>query len=315
MIGSGLKKLAEQHGMSVGSGVAYGSLMGYATTLSEGKGYKRMDIVTRFPELGQQEKFQAAVNAVNISREYRVQSLGLSTSVITVIFQDTVGTMKKLEAFMDWFYPLLAQHGATRYNICPECGTEAATGSWYLLNGVAYRFHETCAAKVEQAVLEENAQRKDADNGSYVTGALGAFLGAALGAVVWGLVLSAGYVASLVGLLIGWLADKGYDLCKGRQTKGKVVILALAVVVGVALGTIGPDVVTLAQMISDGELLGFTYGDIPYLIAEVMQSDAEYLNAVLSNMGMGLLFAALGVVALLRNAGKAVSGTKIKRLK
>lgn len=315
MIGGALKRFAQQQGMTVDSGVAYGSLMGYATTLSEGKGYKRIDIVTRFPQLGQQEALQAAVNAVNVSREYRVQTLAIDTGVLTVIFQDTIGTMKKLEAFVDWFYPLLAHHGATRYNICPECGAEAADGKWCLVGGIAYRFHETCADKVEQSIAEENTQRKEADKGSYVTGALGAFLGAALGAVVWALVLSAGYVASLVGLLIGWLADKGYDLCKGRQTKGKVVILILAVVFGVALGTIGPDAVYLAQMIGAGELPGFTYGDIPAMIVEVLRVDAEYSAAVMSNMGMGLLFAALGVVALLRNAGKAVSGVKFKRLK
>lgn len=315
MIGGALKKLAVQQGMTVDSGVAYGSMMGYATTLSEGKGYKRIDIVTRFPELGQQEKLQAAVSAVNVSREYRVQKLELGTGVITVIFQDTIGTMKKLEAFIDWFYPLLAHHGATRYNICPECGTEAARGNWCLIGGIAYRFHETCADKVEQSISDENTQRKQEDNGSYVTGALGAFLGAALGSVVWALVLSAGYVASLVGLLIGWLADKGYDLCKGRQNKGKIVILILAIVFGVALGTIAPDAFYLAQMIGAGELPGFTYGDIPAMIIEVLRMEPEYQSAVLSNMGMGLLFAALGVVALLRNAGKAVSGTKFKRLK
>jgi hypothetical protein len=33
-------------------------------------------------------------------------------------------------------------------------------------------------------------------------------------------------------LLIGWLANKGYDLCKGRQGKGKVAILVIAVIIG-----------------------------------------------------------------------------------
>ena len=66
---------------------------------------------------------------------------------------------------------------------------------------------------------------------------LGMAAGAALGAVVWAIVLSFGYIASLVGLLIGFLAEKGYSLCKGRQGKGKIAILILAVVFGVVLGT------------------------------------------------------------------------------
>ena len=38
MIGSGLKKLAQENGMTVSNGVAYGSLQGYAATLSQGRG-------------------------------------------------------------------------------------------------------------------------------------------------------------------------------------------------------------------------------------------------------------------------------------
>ena len=39
MIGSGLKKLANENGMKVAHGVAYGSLRSYAATLSEGTLY------------------------------------------------------------------------------------------------------------------------------------------------------------------------------------------------------------------------------------------------------------------------------------
>ena len=38
MIGSGLKKLAQKCGMTVSGGVAFGGLMGYASTFSEGSG-------------------------------------------------------------------------------------------------------------------------------------------------------------------------------------------------------------------------------------------------------------------------------------
>ena len=314
MIGSGLKKLANENGMTVSNGVAYGSLMGFATTLSEGSGFKRIDIVTRFPEVGQQERFQAALNGVNVTREYRVQQLNLGANAITVVFQDTVGTMKNLEAFVEWFYPLLAQHGATRYNICPECGTEAVDGSWYLIDGVAWRFHESCGQRaVEQMSAADEARRQE-DTGSYMSGAVGAFLGAALGAVVWALVLMAGYVASLVGLVIGFLAEKGYNLLKGKQGKGKVVILILAIVFGVLVGTIAADVIELVKLIDAGELVGCTYSDIPELLKFFITEVEEYRSALISNISMGLLFAGLGVFALLRKTGKEVSGTKVKKL-
>jgi len=42
--------------------------------------------------------------------------------------------------------------------------------------------------------------------------------------------------------------------------------------------------------------------------------DPEYAAGVGGNVLMGLLFAALGVFTLLRNAGRAVAGTKVKSL-
>lgn len=314
MIGSGLKKLAKQHGMTVANGVAYGSLKGYATTLSEGAGYKRIDISTQFTEPGQQEQLISVVHMTDVKREYSLQNLGISAKNISILFHDTVGTMKKLEAFIEWFYPLLEQHGALGANMCAHCHAEVTGGSWYLVNGVAHHLHDSCASQIQDFFREEEAKRAEEDTGSYVQGLLGAFAGAAIGAVVWAIVLSMGYVASIVGLLIGWLAEKGYNLLHGKQGKGKVVILILAVILGVLLGTLVPDGVALAQMIDGGELPGYAYGDIPMMIMILLTQDAEYLQATLSNMGMGLLFAALGVFALLKKTTKEVSTAKIKKL-
>ena len=54
---------------------------------------------------------------------------------------------------------------------------------------------------------------------------------------------------------------------------------------------------------------------ISLVVLAVLIEDSEYASAVLGNAGMGLLFAALGVYSLLKKAGKAVAGTKVKNLK
>lgn len=315
MIGSALKKLAARHSMTVSGGNAYGSLMGYASTMCEGSGWKRIDIATRFGDAEQKKTFEAALYEVDIKRQYRVQSLVINPRSINIVFHDTVGTMKKIEAFIAWFYPLLEQYGAYQADVCAECGSQLTTGSWYMVDGIAYPMHDACAERVGQSLDEEAQQRRDEDTGSYGKGFLGALIGALLGSVVWAVVLYAGYVASLVGLLIGWLAEKGYTLMKGKQGKGKLVILVVVIILAVLLGTLLPDVVVLAQMISEGELPGFTYGEIPAMILMVMAADAEYLQGTLSNVGMGLLFAALGVFALLRKTKQEVSDITIKKLK
>ena len=209
MIGSGLKKLAQENGMKVAKGVAYGSLQGFAATMSEGSGYKQIVFTTKFCDAAQRDALLAQINQVNVQRVYRIQTLNLAPNAIQVIFLDNPGTMKKIQEFIAWFIPLLRQHGATPATVCGECGCEITNGRWLMVNGVAYHLHDACAEKTRRDIVGAEQAEKEQRTGSYGMGALGAFLGAAIGAVVWALVLNMGYVASLVGLLIDWLADTG----------------------------------------------------------------------------------------------------------
>lgn len=307
MIGSGLKKFAEENGLRAAKGVAYGSFRGYAATLSEGNGYKMMVLTTKFTDPEALQLLQQRINAVNVSREYRVQKLSFAPNGVCIVFGDNPGTMKRIRAFVDWFFPLLDGSSATKVDVCSECGGQLTSGTWKLIDGTAFYMHAGCAEKVRSQIEEE---RGKPNPGSYLTGTVGALLGAAIGAVVWALVLKAGYVASLVGLLIGFLAEKGYNLLKGKQSKGKVAILIVAIVLGVVLGTFAADAMTLVELINETKNAVMTYGDIPAFLMELLQEDPEYAGAVAKNILMGLLFAALGVYALLRNTGKEVSGTK-----
>lgn len=316
MIGSGLKKLAKENALKVSNGVAYGSLMGYAATMDEGSGYKRLVITTRFAEPGKKEELRAVLGGYDLTRQYRVRDLSVSSRAITVVFNDTVGTMKKIQAFIQWFMPLLGQYGATGAEICTECGSPVgADGTWKLIGGDAYYLHEACAQKIQREIEADTEQRQQEDTGSYMTGTLGALLGAVLGAVVWALVLTGGYIASFVGFIIGWLAEKGYNLLRGKQGKGKIAILIIAVIFGVLLGTFAGDALELVGMISSGEILDATYGDIPLMILYLLIVDSEYLAGTAGNVLLGLLFAGLGVFSLLKKASNEVTGTKIITLK
>lgn len=310
MIGSGLKKFATDNGLKVAKGVAYGSLRGFAATLSEGSGYKMIVLTTKFTDTQKLNELQAQLNGRNITRDFRVRSLNFAPEGITIVFNDNPGTMGKIREFVDWFFPLLAVSSATTADICTECGTQITAGTWKLINGVAFHMHESCAQKALRSISEEEQAVRDADTGNYLTGLLGALGGSALGAVVWAIVLNAGYVASLVGLLIGWLAEKGYNLLKGKQGKAKIAILIVAIIFGVVLGTFGAYALQVVMMINNGETY-LTYGDIPGFLLALFTEDAEFRGAAMSDILQGLFFAALGVVFLLMQANKAVSGTKI----
>ena len=312
MIGSALKKMAKENGMQVAHGVAYGAYRNFALTMNEGAGWKALEFATRISDPAAEDTLKRKLNEVDLKRTYRVQDLVIGQRSIAIVFHDNPGTMKKIQAFLDWFLPLLEESGATKANICNECGQDTfGSGNWVLIDGVAHYMHPSCKEAVKRELAEEEQVAKEEDTGSHLTGALGAIGGALIGAVVWALVLLMGYVASIVGLLIGFLAEKGYNLAKGKQDKGKIAVLVIAVVLGVLVGTVAADAISLAQMIASGELYEFTYGEIPMLILFLMMNDVEYMMATVSNCGMGLLFAALGVFGILRKAKKEVSGIRV----
>ena len=315
MIASTYKKLASEYGMQVDKGVAYGSLGGFAATLSEGGGWKQIVFATTIADPVKAMELQTKLNGVNLRKEYRVTELKIAPKTIQVVFHDTPGTMKKIRAFLAFFLPLLEEAGASKCGICAECGMEAVGGCWKLIGGVAYYMHSACAEKVTRDIAETEENEKENRTGNYLTGLIGALLGAAIGAVLWAVVLYFGWVTAIVGLAVGFLAEKGYNLFRGKQGRGKVVILILAVIFGVIVGNFGADVITLAQMISAGELEGFVYGDIPLLILMILVEDAEYMMATLRGLGMGLLFAGLGVWSQMRRVKAEVSGVKVADLK
>lgn len=315
MIGGGLRKLAKEYGMNLAQGVAYGSLGGFGATLYEGAGFKRIVFSTRFADPAGRTGIMDTVNARNMKKEFRVTEFTVGSQMIVVTFLDNPGTMKRIRAFLDWFLPLLGSFGASGAEICPECGMPIGQGKWAMVNGIAHHYHIACADRVQRELELSNERRASEDSGSYFTGLLGAVLGSALGAVVWAIVLSFGYIASVVGLLIGFLAEKGYSLCKGRQGKGKIAILILAVVFGVVLGTFLAESYGLYDLIQSGMVPELEITDIPETIVYLLMNDGEYLGIILKNVGMGLFFAALGAFALLRQTGQNVAGARFVNLK
>lgn len=315
MIGSALKKLAKEYDMTVDKGIAYGSLGGFAATLSEGAGFKQIVFSTHFDDPAGRTGIMDTVGARDVKKEFRVQELRVDSKMIVVTFLDNLGTMKRIRAFLEWFLPLLRSFGASGVEICPECGMPIDQGRWAMVNGIAHHFHTGCANRVQLNLEQSNEQMASEATGSYLSGLVGALLGSALGAVVWAIVLCIGYVASLVGLLIGFLAERGYNLCKGKQGKGKIAILIVALILGVLLGTLLSESYFVFDAIQSGELPGWQVSDIPWLIIYVFTSNPEYQASVLTNIAMGLLFAALGAFALIRQAGRNLSGNKFVNLK
>lgn len=314
MIGSGLKKLAAEHGMTVGGGMAYGVMGGYAVSMDEGAGWKRITIATKFPDPMQRGELVTLTNSRNLQKEFRVLQLDVADCAIIINFHDDPGTMKCITAFLDWFMPLLPRYGATGADRCPHCGMAlSGSGGWKQIGAVVAPFHSTCAARLEQELNADLDGDELAQTGSYAAGFAGALIGGLLGAILWGALYNFGFISAIVGFVIGWLAEKGYTLLRGKKGSGKVVILVVVAILCVLLGTVLGYAFSLASGIASGELGAWSYGDIPYMLLTLL-TDAEFLMDAAKDVLLGLLFAGLGIFSLLRKAGKEVSRVKIKDL-
>lgn len=309
MIGSGLKKYARENNMTVANGVAYGDLHGYAATLQEGSGYKMVVISGRFQRPEGMEELICRLSGLDLMKEFRVRDYQLAEDGIVIIFHDNPGTMKKLVAFVDWLTPQLSELGMLGSGYCPECGLPLSqSDGWKLVDNQAIRIHQGCLQKMQQENQQEIEQAKLEDTGSVGMGFLGALVGGLLGGVVWALIMYFGYVAAIVGFLIGWLSKKGYELLHGRKGVGKVISIVAASLIGVLFGCFASDLLTLVVMIHNGELFA-DYSDIPYVLSFLFQ-DPEYISAFLRNFALGVFFALLGMINVFLACGQREPGRR-----
>lgn len=316
MIGYVFAKYAKENGMKVAHGAAYGCFRGYAAAFTDGSNYKLVCISTVFEDESQAFELKRKLADRNIQKQYRLAACSVEENLIALRFTDTIGTMKCIKAFFDWFIPELAASSASTCDICPDCGMPiTGEGEWLLVDGhFSYHMHPTCSAKLQESVQSDEQRAREEDKGSYLSGIVGAALGGLVGSAVWAVVLYLGYVAALVGLLIGWLENFGYKLLHGKNGRGKLAILIVIAILCVIIGTFGAEAITVVSMINSGELPGFTYGDALPLILAVMLNDSGYLTSVAGNIGLGLLFAFLGMFGVLRQAKQSTSGTKFVKL-
>ena len=154
----------------------------------------------------------------------------------------------------------------------------------------------------------EYVQETQEKKGSVITGFIGALLGAAIGAVAWAAVGMMGYIASIIGFVIAFLADKGYDLFKGRQGTVKMVILIICVVLAVAAGTLGTAVWQIhneyteqINALTDLEKKMYDIMTEGEFLMEILM-DSEVQTSLIKDSALGLVFGILGSFGLISAA-------------
>ena len=111
MVAKGLKDYAAEKGMKVSNGVAYGVIGGYMVTLKEGYGIKEVSVSGAFTDECVRKVTQF-LQTPGAKKEYRIADFTVLREAIVLEITDTVGTMKKIKALLDFLPNFFAIIGA-----------------------------------------------------------------------------------------------------------------------------------------------------------------------------------------------------------
>ena len=191
----------------------------------------------------------------------------------------------------------------------PRCGLPADDDCIARLSGscVVY-LHEGCLEK--QTLENYEAAMADSNVFGGIVGAVGGML---LGALVWGFVMNLGIFAAPFALLTAILTVQGYDKLKGRPGALRTVVVIVCVVLSVFLGTAGCYAWQLHEIWAESykDLIAekvFFAGAIPDLFR-----DSEFKIMMVKDVGLGLLFAALGSARFIVRARRDIDKVKADR--
>lgn len=292
------------------TGVQYGYDGCYVTEYSDKK-LLYLSIYIGSDE-GKTERAGQAIDRINsVKSVYSIIETWATDSgkSVCLSFKNNRKGLKQRDSFRENELPVISS--LCRSDICCYCGQRLNESSIlaFTPSGVLPA-HAGCFDAAVEAV--DNWQPDDNKRYSFIGGLTGAVVGMILGAALWTLIGIAGYIASLAGIVMAYLISKGYDLLRGKPGKFKALLLAILVIIGVIVGTAGTNIAGAHNTYKDiesslrpGEYI--TYRDMPiYSESEMvtallkdMPSDPD----VMKDMGLGLVFAALGTFGIIKAAG------------
>lgn len=243
MIGVGLRKLAEEHGMKVSQGVAYGNLGGFAATMCEGMGYKNISFTFSSNHFGDEEIEHAERIMEQIDDDFleknRVLDFEGNLTYLDITFHDDPGTMKCIRRVLDYLLPVMKEAGFQGVEKCFYCGDEIADeGVWKLIQGSALHFHRECvdiAVKDMQAEADQTKreleweERKEAESAEipYKKAGAAAIIGGVAGAVLWFVLESFGVIGIIAAYAGGILGKYLYEKAGGVESMKSFLILMI----------------------------------------------------------------------------------------
>ncbi len=301
MVQKFIKNIANENGLKLTKSVAYGVVNGYMVTV---KGGYETSTVTFSGAITDEcgSKLSAVLSSKEFVKEHNVMKFRVLRESVTVEFQNTFNTEKKMKGFVKVFPDVMKECGVIGDGFCTACGNTIEAGqesNVVLINGVAHRVHAGCRNSLNERADVEQAKHETEEK-NLGKGILGAFLGSVIGGIVWAVAYYMGWFFSVIGALIGLLATKGYEKLGGKVCKAKVAIILLATVFGAIFGQVMGDFASIyVTYIPEG----YSIMDIPYIYMYYL-TDAEFLRLTLADFAIGLIFALAGAAGILAKTSK-----------
>jgi len=307
MVGSTLKQYAREHGLSIQKGIAFGVYQGYLLSMQEGLGWKTVTVAADLSDAETRKSITAWLESGAVSSTCPIQHFGITPRKVTVQFREKPGVMRKISAFIEAFLAELTKlqiHGAQYCNFCGKT-REAGELSLVLVNDTVYLSHKDCAEEFNREMRRQ--EELEPPKGSVITGSLGALLGGMIGAIPWAIFSFLGWFVGWFGFLIGWGARKGYELCKGKETRWKAVCVIVATALIVVLAELATYFVALTLALqNDAELSQwtFTFADKLRWFFTIFARDSHVRNTILLDIVLGWAFAALNISFLVKDVAE-----------
>lgn len=305
MISSALKKFAQEKGMTMDHGAAYGEVDGYTVTLRDGLDVTTASFAVSFADDAEREQVIRTLTDAQRVRQYRLAAPIVTPETITVNFIEGSGMLDKIRSFLLWFPAVLSENHAIGANSCACCHkpvSEEEPSSFVMADGIAMHLHPDCAAALSAASPKEAPSKKKIGRGL-----LGAVLGTIIGMIPWIIITALNWpLVGWLGFVIAFLAKKGYEILGGKPSKAKFPIILISSIVGIFLAQlIGQCIFFYNALLELGMTLdilslpSMVFGTYQYGWFFLMEG-GEYLESAWFNLGLPLLnvIVAIGLSAL-----------------
>lgn len=283
-----LKNYAENKGWTFNKSIACGEERGYLFTVIQRRKYKEFIVPLLHITDTEQERVKNFLNEQKT--ELKLRESGFDNSVLFIHVKEVFSLMTEdeINSLLSILTNFFITNNIGTHRYCVFCGLENPDDQCSL-NKIQFHTHSYC---YKYHLRNKKKKKKDFARRNYFLGTIGALLGGLVGAIPWFIVSYFGFFASIFGYLIGIASLKGYKILGGKygfKTRWIILVCVLFSVV-------------FAEFMSYLILLGVEGYDFSLL--NLFDIILYNLFNFLFNIGVGILFAFLGIYRLFKDLGE-----------